>query len=105
VRGAPILNDALREDAEAVGIADLVEVIDNGSDAPGTILELCSPAFQRRFAEADLVLSKGQGNCETLDAIAGKRIFFLLKVKCAVLSRAMGVPLGGLVVKENGVPA
>jgi len=101
VRGAPILNDALREDAEAAGLTGLVEVIDNGSDAPGTILERCSPEFQRRFARADLVISKGQGNCETLDLITEKRVFFLLKVKCAVLARSMGVPLGSMVVKEN----
>ncbi len=102
VRGAPILNDALREDAEVAGLTSLVEVIDNGSDAPGTILERCSPDFQRRFAEADLVISKGQGNCETLDHVTGKRIFFLLKVKCAVLARSMGIPLGARVVKEHG---
>ncbi len=101
VRGAPILNDALREDAEAAGLPGLVEVIDNGSDAPGTILDRCAPDFQRRFAKADLVIAKGQGNCETLDVITGTRIFFLLKVKCAVLARSMGVPLGALVVKEN----
>jgi hypothetical protein len=101
VRGAPILNDALREDAEMAGLPGLVEVVDNGSDAPGTILERCSPDFQCRFAGADLVIAKGQGNYETLDLITGKRMFFLLKVKCAVLARAMGVPLGSLVVKEN----
>jgi len=101
VRGAPILNDALREDAEAAGLPALVEVIDNGSDAPGTILERCSPDFQCRFAGADLVIAKGQGNYETLDVITEKRIVFLLKVKCAVLARSMGVPLGSLVVKEN----
>jgi uncharacterized protein with ATP-grasp and redox domains len=67
VRGAPILNDILRADAERVGLTDLVEVIDNGADAPGTILELCSEAFQRRFQEADLIISKGQGNFETLN--------------------------------------
>jgi uncharacterized protein with ATP-grasp and redox domains len=102
VRGAPILNDALREDAEQAGLPGLVEVIDNGSDAPGTILDRCSADFRRRFAGADLVIAKGQGNCETLDAVADRRMFFLLKVKCAVLARSMGVPLGSLVVKENG---
>jgi uncharacterized protein with ATP-grasp and redox domains len=101
VRGAPILNDALREDAETAGLPGLVEVIDNGSDAPGTILERCSPEFQARFAAADLVIAKGQGNIETLDLITDKRMFFLLKVKCAVLARSLGVPLGSLVVKEN----
>jgi hypothetical protein len=54
VRGAPVLNDATLADARAVELDKIVEVIDNGSDAPGTILADCSEEFQRRFEEADL---------------------------------------------------
>ena len=85
VRGAPILNDAVMADAETVGLTDLVEVIDNGTDAPGTILESCSESFQKRFREADLIISKGQGNFETLSD-TDEKIFFLLRPKCAVLA-------------------
>ncbi len=101
VRGAPILNDALMEDAHLAGIADLVEVIDNGSDAPGTILETCSEAFRRRFAQADLIIAKGQGNFESFPQ-TDKNVFFLLRPKCSVLSRHLGCELGRLVVVHNG---
>ncbi|MCK4625504.1 MAG: DUF89 family protein, partial [Phycisphaerae bacterium] len=83
VKGSPIINDATMEDAETTGLTELVKVIDNGSDAPGTILEDCSDDFRRRFDEADLVIAKGQGNYETLSE-AGRDIFFILKAKCPV---------------------
>jgi len=97
VRGSPVINDATMSDALATGMTDLVEVIDNGSDAPGTILETCSPAFRRRFQAADLVIAKGQGNYETLSE-ADKSIFYLLKVKCPVIARHIGCDVDDLVV-------
>lgn len=93
VRGGPILNDATMADAEVAGLCDLVEVMDNGSDAPGTILADCSPGFRRRFAEADLIIAKGQGNFETLSDEAAD-IYFLFQVKCPVIADHVGLPLG-----------
>ena len=98
VRGSPVINDATMADAEASGMAKLVEVIDSGSDAPGTILEDCSTAFRQWFADADLVLAKGQGNYETLSD-ANKPVFFLLKAKCPVIARHIGCPAGSLVLQ------
>lgn len=93
VRGAPVINDVTLEDAELTGLTGWIEVIDNGSDAPGTILSDCSPAFLEHFRTADLILSKGQGNFESLgDEDAD--IFFLLKAKCPVIALHSGVPLG-----------
>ena len=80
VRGGPIINDATIADVQAVGLDKIVKVIDNGSDAPGTILNDCHPAFQRLFFNADLVISKGQGNFDSLSREPGN-LFFLLKVK------------------------
>jgi uncharacterized protein with ATP-grasp and redox domains len=93
VRGGPVINDATREDARAAGLHELVEVIDNGSDAPGTILDDCSAEFQKRFRTADLILAKGQGNFETLSGVAAN-LLFLFKVKCPVIARHTGLPLG-----------
>ncbi len=101
VRGAPILNDVVMADAQMVGLTDLVEVIDNGADAPGTILELCSDAFRKRFDAADLIISKGQGNFETLND-SDRDIFFLLRPKCAVLARHLDCELGCQVVMRSG---
>ena len=93
VRGAPVLNDATRADAEAAGLCGIVEVIDNGSDAPGTILADCSRYFRRRFSMADLIIAKGQGNFESLSD-SGENIYFLFKAKCPVIANHVGLPLG-----------
>jgi len=100
VKGRPVINDATMEDAEFAGLTKLVEVIDNGSDAPGTILESCSEAFRGRFAEADLIIAKGQGNYETLSD-ANKNIFFILKVKCPVIARDLDCEVGEMILGRN----
>ena len=93
VRGAPVLNDATRTDAHVAGLDTLVTVIDNGSDAPGTLLTDCSPAFLDVFHRADLIIAKGQGNFETLaDSTPGA--FFLFQVKCQPIARRVGFPIG-----------
>jgi uncharacterized protein with ATP-grasp and redox domains len=97
VRGAPTINDATREDAQTAGLPGLVEVIDNGSDAPGTILADCSEDFRRRFHAADLIIAKGQGNIETLGDVAAD-VFFLFKVKCATVAAQVGRPVGSQVL-------
>lgn len=100
VRGSPIINDVTIKDAQEVNMYDLVEVIDNGSDAPGTILEDCSQEFQERFESADLIIAKGQGNYETLSDV-NKRIFFLLQVKCPVIARDIGCEVGSFIIKTK----
>ncbi len=105
VRGAPVINDATLADAEVAGLLEMVKVIDNGSDAPGTILADCSPAFRRRFDAADLVIAKGQGNYETLSHV-NKDIFFALLAKCPVIARELGCDVGSLVLRRSsGAPA
>ena len=75
VRGYPVLNDATFEDAKTAGLLNIVKVIDNGSDAPGTIIEDCSPEFVQYFNDADLIIAKGQGNYETLSETDRPHIF------------------------------
>jgi len=100
VKGRPVINDATMEDAESAGLTKLVEVIDNGSDAPGTIMKSCSQAFRNRFAEADLVIAKGQGNYETLSDV-DKNVFFILKVKCPVIARDLGCEVGEMILRKS----
>jgi len=95
VRGAPVLNDATMEDAVAVGLTELTTVIDNGSDAPGTLLDDCSLVFREHFARAELVIAKGQGNYESLDG-NDPRTAFWFKVKCPMVAQLSGLPLGTL---------
>ncbi len=89
VRGAPVINDATRIDAAAVGLEALVQVMDNGADIPGTVVDQCSPAFQQHFATADVIISKGQGNFETL-VDAGRPIFYLFVAKCPIVAALVG---------------
>lgn len=100
VKGGPAINDALQVDAEAAGLTGLVEVIDNGTDGAGILLETCNQDFQRRFECADLVIAKGQANYETLDDCV-REVFFLFKVKCPLVGRHVGRAPGSLVVHHK----
>ena len=100
VRGAPIINDATRTDALAANLEDLVEIIDNGSDAPRTILNDCSAEFRRHFDEADMVIAKGQGNFESLSD-EPRNIFFLFRTKCPVISLHSGFSVGSYVATNR----
>lgn len=101
VRGGPVINDATMADAQAVGLTDIVRVIDNGSDAPGTLLDDCSPAFREAFDQADLILAKGQGNYEALSDLGDDRLYFLLIPKCALVAGHLGCGEGQFVVRPG----
>lgn len=90
VREEPVINDALIEDAERSGIGEVARIISSGSDAPGTILTRCNREFLTLFQNADLVIAKGQGNYETLSEVS-REIYFLIKAKCPVIARDIGV--------------
>ena len=90
VKGGPIVNDATMQDAISTGVVDLVRVIDNGYSAQGTILRDCSTSFKSEFSKADLIISKGQANFETLSDIKDKTIFYLLRAKCSSVASAIG---------------
>ena len=102
VRGGAILNDATRREAEMSGLHELAEIIDSGDRSPGTVLKHCSEAFLNAFENADLIISKGQGNFETLSDTT-RPICFLLRVKCPEVARNLnGVRMGSLqVITKN----
>jgi uncharacterized protein with ATP-grasp and redox domains len=104
VKGSPVLNDALAADAEAAGLVDLVEVIENGSDAPGTVLDDCSETMRSRFRSAGMVIAKGQGNYETLSDPT-RPVWFVLMAKCGVIARHIGCDPGSLVLLRVPGPA
>lgn len=99
VRGKPVLNDATMEDARQAGIVGVAELISSGTDAPGTLLNTCNESFLRRYDDAELVISKGQGNFEALSS-QKKNIFFLLKAKCPIIAKHLGLNVGNIVLKE-----
>ena len=102
VRGAPIINDATMEDALAAGINKKCPVITTGDNAPGILLDRCSVEFREAFEKSDLIISKGQGNYESLSDYDDKTIIFLTKVKCDVIATDIGFPLGSNVLKICG---
>ncbi len=99
VRGGPAQNDATFEDAEYAGLTKMVKVIDTGAAIPGVILDYCSDRFKKAYEKADMIISKGQGNFETLEPM-DHRIFFLFKAKCQVVADHAGCRLNDMVIKK-----
>lgn len=102
VKGSPVINDATLEDAHAAGLHECADVIDNGNDGVGTLLEACSSRFMEEYRAADLIISKGQANFETLVQSGDSRIFFLFKSKCPVVSSFLNREDGAIVVMRGG---
>ncbi len=90
VRGGPTLNDATREDAEAVGIP--FPVIDNGNLVPGTQLDQLSAEAKAALDTADVIFSKGMANVETLYG-CGYNLYYAFLVKCQRFADLFGKPL------------
>jgi len=101
VRGRPVINDVVEKDAKRAGIDKVAELVSSGSAVPGTIISKCSEEFNELFRNADIVISKGQGNYEGLSD-EEREIFFLLRVKCEVIAGHIGVPVGSLVLMRSG---
>jgi uncharacterized protein with ATP-grasp and redox domains len=87
VRSMPTLNDVTRKEALDVGIDTVAGIIENGIDGPvpGTILSRCSKELNHLVHKADLIISKGGGNFDTLSEVItnlSADITFLLLSKC-----------------------
>jgi len=100
VRDQPVINDVTMADAVATGMDGVANVISSGSDAPGTILPKCSLEVQRCYHSADLIISKGQGNYESLEGETGN-LFFFLKAKCELVAKTLNVKVGDAVLKQQ----
>lgn len=99
VRGGYAQNDATREDALAVGIP--FPIIDNGNSVAGTELSLLSHEARRAMNNADIILSKGQGNAETLLG-CGYNIYYAFLIKCPRFIQRYGKPkLTPMLVRER----
>lgn len=102
VRGKPVVNDSIAEDAYAVGIDEYAEVIDNGDGSLGTVLNRTSPEFKEVYKKADVVIAKGQANYECLSE-ENKNIYFLLMTKCDVIANDIGVEEKKMICMKNKV--
>lgn len=101
VRGQEVLNDATLEDARNVGLTDLVRVIGNGTEIAGTDISTISQEAREALCNADMVISKGQGNFETLHG-CGLNIYYLFLCKCDWFTRRFGLErFHGVFVNER----
>ena len=89
VRGGPAANDATREDAVTAGIP--FRVIDNGTRIPGTVPDRISREAKTALDSSDVIISKGQGNCETLYGYE-RNIYYAFLVKCDRFIRQFAKP-------------
>jgi uncharacterized protein with ATP-grasp and redox domains len=102
VKEKPVINDALKKDAEDAGIDISAQIITSGLDTPGTVLSLCSKGFLDIFWTADMVISKGQGNFEALSD-CGRPVFFLFMAKCPVVARHVDCRLGDIILLNKAI--
>ncbi len=93
VKGAPMLNDVVMEDAELVGLTTVCPVIDNGGAFIGSPLNQVPQSFLDRMAQAQIIIGKGQGNYETIDDFEGN-VYLILRAKCEIIAKHMGVKYG-----------
>ncbi|MSS08869.1 DUF89 family protein [Clostridium sp. WB02_MRS01] len=100
VRGKPVVNDSISDDAYSVGIDEYAKVIDNGDSSLGTVLNRTSPAFKEVYNKADVVIAKGQANYECLSE-EDKNIYFLLMTKCDVIAKDIGVEEKKMICMKN----
>ncbi len=100
VRGKPVINDVTLEDAYYVGMDKLAKIIDSGTTAPGCIPHTCSKEFDKLFLDSDIVIAKGQGNFEAMEGYK-RKVFYLFRVKCSVISNYIGVPTESSVFIEK----
>ena len=101
VRGSAVVNDVTYEDAAAVGMDEVAEVIDNGDCLLTTMLCRASEAFRRAFYAADVIIAKGMGNYEGLYNCDRGNIWFLMIAKCSVIARMSGAPKGSILCMEK----
>ena len=89
VRGGPAMNDALRADAQLMGIP--FPVIDNGNRVAGTQLDQLSVDAKRALEIADVIIAKGQGNVETMYG-CGYNVYYAFLIKCERFVAEFGQP-------------
>lgn len=102
VRGMPAANDNTKEDALSVKMDEIAEIIENGDCSLGTVLDRTSDDFKKLYYSADLIISKGQGNYESLSD-EKENIYFLLMIKCPTIAEFVGVPERSVVCMKNSV--
>ncbi len=104
VRGKNSLNDATRADAAYVGMDRLVKILDNGTGISGTELAYISEELRQAMDSADVILSKGSGNLESLVG-CGLNIYYIFMCKCRRVAKILGCEnMTGQFLREQALP-
>lgn len=101
VKSGPIINDATADDVRQVGLDKMVKVVETGNNCIGVNFKQISHELLDELEDADMIISKGQANFESLDDARGKKIFFLVKAKCKIIARELGVNYLDVVFMKN----
>ncbi|MCD4784471.1 MAG: ARMT1-like domain-containing protein [Candidatus Eremiobacteraeota bacterium] len=102
VRGEPAMDDALEADFIEAKMGEFAEMIDTGTPHLGFLPDKVSQKTKEIFNEADLIISKGMGNYESLYEINDKRIYFILRAKCDYIAEKMRVKKGDYCFTRGG---
>lgn len=102
VRGAPIINDVTHEDATFADIHECASIISTGAKIPGIVMSKCSKEFEEIFYKADMIISKGQGNFETLyiSKPRQEKLYYLFVVKCKSVAELISAKINDKVLMK-----
>lgn len=101
-RGEAIINDLTLDDLnDHKSLSNICNIKSSGVNSPGFIYERSNIEAQNYFDDACLIISKGMGNFECLEAKNDPRIFFLFKIKCDVVSKFVNIPKGQVVFLQK----
>ncbi len=100
VKGEPILTDVTMEDARRAHLDEVFdELLSTDSFAVGIDVKKIGQRLKNELEEADLIVSKGMANFESLSDEPYRPVLFLLKGKCDPVSRTIGARRGDNVAK------
>jgi len=100
VRGVPIINDVTLKEAKEAGFDKLCNLVDSGVNTPGFDYDRASDEAKNLYDTANIVISKGMGNFESLSPTHREDVYFLLKVKCNVVANFLGKEVGDIICKR-----
>lgn len=100
-RGSDVINDATSRDLQLIGFEKHAKILSNGTPFAGTVLEKITAEAKSEIERADLIISKGQGNFETLYG-CGYNVYYAFLCKCTKLCEQFEVAKNtGVFIKET----
>jgi uncharacterized protein with ATP-grasp and redox domains len=100
VKGEPILTDVTMEDLRRSGVdKEFDEIITTGMFAVGVNEKAMGNKLRKELENADLIVSKGMANFESLSESPFRPIAYLMRAKCRPVAEAVGAQKNDNVVR------